>query len=159
MLIKNVLESATQQLLLQKGDIDVARNDKRSVEGSAATKAVKTVAAPEGSPLHGPQLLKNQYLGNKDARQAMKYLVDYDGLQRPCSAAPASSTRPSCRTASWAPTTDAVHLRPEEGQGCWPRPGLPDSFNVTMDVTNSSEFRELSPHSLQNSMAKGQRQP
>ena len=24
---------------------------------------------------------KNQYLGNKDVRQAMKYLVDYDGLQ------------------------------------------------------------------------------
>src|SRR6185295_18498178 len=67
-LIKNVTESATQQLLLQKGDVDIARNltgdQLRGIEGD---KALTTIAAPKATLYYMGLNTKNQYLGNKDA--------------------------------------------------------------------------------------------
>ena len=97
--------------------------------------------------------VKNQYLGNKEARQAMKYLVDYEGLQKTMFNGTGVSTRPSCRTVSSAPTTRRRSTRHREGQGAAGQGRLPNGFDVTMDVTNRCETRELSA-SMQNTMAK-----
>jgi len=82
-LIKNVTESATQQLLLQKGDVDIARNllgdQLKAIKGDGN---IHTQSAPKATLWYMGLNNKNEFLGNKDLRQAMKYLVDYDGLQK-----------------------------------------------------------------------------
>lgn len=154
-LIKNVLESATQQLLLQKGDIDVARNlTGDQLKGISGDQAIKTIAAPKATLYYMGLNTKNQYLGNKDARQAMKYLVDYDGLQKTMfngTGIKHQTFLPDGQLGADNETPFTFDLK--KAKELLAKAGLPDGFNVTMDVTNSSEFRELSA-SLQNSMAK-----
>jgi peptide/nickel transport system substrate-binding protein len=154
-LIKNVTESATQQLLVQKGDVDIARNlngdQLKAIKGDGG---IKTVASPKATLWYMGLNTKNQYLGNADARQAMKYLVDYDGLQKtqfdgigikhqtflPDGQLGADNETPF--------TYDVA-----KAKELLAKAGFPKGFDVTIDVTNKSEGRELAA-SLQNSMAK-----
>jgi peptide/nickel transport system substrate-binding protein len=154
-LIKNVTESATQQLLVQKGDVDIARNlngdQLKAVKGDGD---LKFVSSPKATLWYMGLNTKNQYLGNVDARQAMKYLVDYDGLQKtqfdgigikhqtflPDGQLGADNETPF--------TYDVA-----KAKELLAKAGFPKGFDVTIDVTNKSEGRELAA-SLQNSMAK-----
>jgi len=154
-LIKNVTESATQQLLVQKGDVDIARNlngdQLKSVKGDGN---IQFVASPKATLWYMGLNTKNQYLGNPDVRQAMKYLVDYDGLQKtqfdgigikhqtflPDGQLGADNETPF--------TYDVA-----KAKELLKKAGFEKGFDVTIDVTNKSEGRDLAA-SLQNSMAK-----
>ena len=80
-LIRHVAEAGTQRLLLARGDVDVARDlapeDLRNLDGSDGIEVVKALK---------PQLfywnLNNgdPIFANPKVRQAMRYLVDYQGL-------------------------------------------------------------------------------
>src|SRR5690349_15049655 len=142
-LIKNVTESATQQLLLQKGDIDIARNltgdQLKAIKGD---KSIKDVASPKATLWYMGLNVKNQYLGNKDARQAMKYLVDYDGLQKTLFSGtgikhqtflPDGQLGADNETPFSFDVAKAKELLKAGGQ--------PNGFDVTIDVTNKSEAR------------------
>jgi peptide/nickel transport system substrate-binding protein len=97
---------------------------------------------------------KNQYLGNKDARQAMKYLVDYDGLQKTQfngTGIKHQTFLPDGQLGADNETPFSFDLK--KAKELLKAAGVPDGFDVTMDVTNKSEARELAA-SLQNSMAK-----
>lgn len=154
-LIKNVLESATQQLLLQKGDIDIARNlTGDQLKAIAGSKDIKTVGSPKATLWYMGLNTKNQYLGNVEARQAMKYLVDYDGLQKTMfngTGIKHQTFLPDGQLGADNETPFSFDLA--KAKELLKKAGFPDGFNVTMDVKNSSETRELSA-SLQNSMAK-----
>ncbi|MDF2811512.1 MAG: bacterial extracellular solute-binding s, 5 Middle family protein [Microvirga sp.] len=82
-LIRHVAEAGTQRLLLEKGDIDVARDltpedlaDLEKRPGVTIDKVLK------------PQLLywninnADPILSNEKVRLAMRYLIDYDGLAK-----------------------------------------------------------------------------
>jgi peptide/nickel transport system substrate-binding protein len=154
-LIKNVTESATQQLLVQKGDVDIARNltgdQLKAIEGD---KSIKTVASPKSTLWYMGLNVKNEYLGNKDARQAMKYLVDYDGLQKTLfngTGIKHQTFLPSGQLGADNETPFSFDLA--KAKALLKSAGLPNGFDVTIDVTNKSEARELAA-SLQNTMSK-----
>jgi peptide/nickel transport system substrate-binding protein len=154
-LIKNVTESATQQLLLQKGDVDIARNllgdQLKVVKGDAN---IRTQSAPKATLWYMGLNTKNEYLGNKDARQAMKYLVDYDGLQKTefnGTGIKHQTFLPDGQLGADNDTPFSFDLA--KAKELLAKAGFPKGFDVTMDVTNKSEARQLAA-SLQNSMAK-----
>jgi peptide/nickel transport system substrate-binding protein len=98
--------------------------------------------------------VQNQYLGNKDLRQAMKYLVDYEGLQKTMfngtgiihqTFLPDGQLGADNETPFKLDVAKAKELLAKGGQ--------PNGFNVTMEVSNRSDSRELAA-SLQNTMAK-----
>lgn len=80
-LIRHVAEPGTQRLLLEKGDVDVARDlapdDLKDMEKSKDVAIVKVLK---------PQLVlwsfntADPIFGNEKVRLAMRYLIDYDGL-------------------------------------------------------------------------------
>src|SRR4051794_18495931 len=81
--VRHVPELATQRLLLEKGDVDFARNLPRAqLDAIKATPAVTTQAAPKGALIYLGLNQKNQYLAKPEVQQAMKYLVDYDGIEK-----------------------------------------------------------------------------
>jgi peptide/nickel transport system substrate-binding protein len=154
-LIKNVTESATQQLLVQKGDVDIARNlngdQLKSIKGNGD---LKTVSSPKATLWYMGLNVKNQYLGNQDARQAMKYLVDYDGLQKTQFdgiGIKHQTFLPDGQLGADNETPFTYDLA--KAKELLKKAGFPNGFDVTIDVTNKSEGRELAA-SLQNSMAK-----
>ena len=80
-IIRHVPESGAQRLLLEKGDIDVARllntDDLKNLAQNPAITVVTTV-------MHGFGYLafnaSDPILGKPEVREAFRYLVDYEGL-------------------------------------------------------------------------------
>jgi peptide/nickel transport system substrate-binding protein len=80
-IVRHIDESATQRLLLEKGDVDIARN--LSTEDIAAVEGNSKLAVD--SDLRGRIMYlglsqKNPILANPKVVEAIRYLVDYDGM-------------------------------------------------------------------------------
>lgn len=78
---RHVKESATQRLLLEKGDVDIARNlTPQDLDALAANKDIKTTATPKGTVYYFSLNQKNPQLARPEVREAFKWLVDYDAI-------------------------------------------------------------------------------
>ena len=96
---------------------------------------------------------KNKFLGNKDARQAMKYLVDHKGLQDTMfngTGVIHQTFLPDGQLGADNETPFTLDVA--KAKELLAKAGVPNGFDVTMDVSNRTESRELSA-SLQNTMA------
>lgn len=81
-IVRHVQESATQRLLLEKGDIDIARNlNPEDVAGVAGNGDVKIEDELRGRLMYISFNQKNENLANPKVVEALKYLVDYKGMQ------------------------------------------------------------------------------
>ena len=80
-IVKNVAESSAQRLQLEQGDIDVARNlTPTDVEALQNADGVSIKDEPRGRILYMGLNQKDEVLSNPKVVEAMKYLVNYDGI-------------------------------------------------------------------------------
>jgi peptide/nickel transport system substrate-binding protein len=78
---RHVAEPATQRLLLEKGDIDVARKlGPEEIAAVSANPDVKIQKGVKGSIYYLGLNQKNEILAKPEVRQALKYLVDYQTI-------------------------------------------------------------------------------
>ncbi|MCY7308776.1 MAG: ABC transporter substrate-binding protein [Rhodoferax sp.] len=78
---RHVKEAATQRLLLEKGDIDIARNlSPTDLDAMSTNKDIKTTATPKGTVIYISLNQKNANLAKPEVREAMKWLIDYDAI-------------------------------------------------------------------------------
>ena len=78
---RHVKEAATQRLLLEKGDIDIARNlSPQDIAALSANKDVKITSAPKGTVYYISLNQKNPTLAKPEVREAMKWLIDYSAI-------------------------------------------------------------------------------
>jgi len=78
---RHIKESATQRLLLEKGDADIARNlTPQDLDALAANKDIRTTATPKGTVYYFSLNQKNPALAKPEVREAFKWLVDYDAI-------------------------------------------------------------------------------
>ena len=78
---RHVKESATQRLMLETGDVDVARNlDPGDLEAVAKNPDLATTDAAKGTVYYISLNQKNENLAKPEVREAFKYLVDYDAI-------------------------------------------------------------------------------
>lgn len=81
-IVRHIQESATQRLLLEKGDVDVARNlspeDIAAVESSDALTVYEEL---RGRLMYISFNQKHPVFSNPKVVEAMKYLIDYEGMQ------------------------------------------------------------------------------
>ena len=133
---RHVKEAATQRLLLEKGDIDIARNlAPQDVTALSASKDVKIATQPKGTVYYMSFNMKNANLAKPEVREAMKYLVDYDGIGKtliqhigrihqnflPVGLLGASTENP-------------FKLDVDKAKGLLAKAGLPNGFKVTIDM-------------------------
>ncbi len=80
---RHIAEEASQRLLLESGDADIARNlSADQLDGVRAKGGFKFTATAQNNNLYAGLNTKNQYLANPKVREAIRYLVDYDGLAK-----------------------------------------------------------------------------
>ena len=80
--MRHVQESATQRLLLERNDIDVARNlNPEDVAGAREADGVEISDELKGRLMYISLNQKHPQLSKPEVRQAIKYLVDYEGMQ------------------------------------------------------------------------------
>ena len=133
---RHVKEAATQRLLLEKGDIDIARNlSPQDLTALASNADIKTTSTPKGTLFYFSMNMKNANLAKPEVREAIKYLVDYaaigDTLMKnigvvhqnflPIGLLGASSVNP-------------YKLDVDKAKSLLAKAGLPNGFKVTMDV-------------------------
>ncbi len=80
--VRHVQESSTQRLMLERGDIDVARNlNPDDVAGLSGTDGLEVDSALRGRLMYISLNQKHPELSKPEVRTAIKYLVDYEGMQ------------------------------------------------------------------------------
>ena len=81
-IVRHVQESATQRLMLERGDIDVARNlNPEDIAGARKAEGVAIDDELRGRLMYISINQKHEILAKPEVRQAIKYLVDYEGMQ------------------------------------------------------------------------------
>ena len=142
---RHIAEPATQMLLLQKGDIDIARN----LEGDQADtlrggQDIVLKEVPKGAIYYLGLNQKNEHLAKPEVRQALKYLVDYEGLAATILKASASVHQAFLPVGLLGALEDKPFtLDVEKAKELLRQAGLEDGFHVTMDTRNSSPIIEM----------------
>lgn len=81
-IVRHVQESATQRLMLERGDIDVARNlNPEDIAGARKAEGIAIDDELRGRLMYISVNQKHEILAKPEVRQAIKYLVDYEGMQ------------------------------------------------------------------------------
>jgi len=81
-IVQHIQESATQRLLLEKGDIDVARNlNPEDVAGIEGKEGLTVATELRGRLMYIAFNQKHPQLSNPKVVEALKYLIDYEGMQ------------------------------------------------------------------------------
>lgn len=81
-IVRHIQESATQRLLLEKGDIDVARNlNPEDIAGISGKDGLAVDSELRGRLMYVSMNQKHPVLSNPKVVEAIKYLIDYKGMQ------------------------------------------------------------------------------
>lgn len=81
-IVQHIQESATQRLLLEKGDIDVARNlNPEDIAGIEGKEGLAVDTELRGRLMYISFNQKHPELSKPKVVEALKYLVDYEGMQ------------------------------------------------------------------------------
>ena len=82
-IVRHVAEPASQRLLLEKGDVDMARNlSKDQLAGVRNNKDIEIVQGDKGYILYLGLNQKSPNLAKPEVREALKYLVDYTSIEK-----------------------------------------------------------------------------
>ena len=142
---RHIAEAATQQLLLEQGDIDVARNlgpdQVAALEGNVD---IEVKAVPKGALYYLGLNQKNENLAKPEVRQALKYLVPYQELADTVLKGAAEVHQaflPKGFLGALEETPFSLDV--ERAKELLAEAGLPDGFSVTMDVRSISPVTEM----------------
>ncbi|MBF0167174.1 MAG: ABC transporter substrate-binding protein [Alphaproteobacteria bacterium] len=81
--LRHVAESSVQRLMLEKGDLDIARNlAPDDLERLERNTDVKLLRIPQGGLVYLGMNMKAPPLADPKVRRALKLLIDYDGIAR-----------------------------------------------------------------------------
>lgn len=81
-IVRHVQESSAQRLLLEQGDVDVARNlTPTDIDAISGNDALVVGTEPKGRILYMGLNQKDPLLQRPEFVEAMKYLVDYKGME------------------------------------------------------------------------------
>lgn len=133
---RHVKESATQRLLLEKGDIDIARNlSPQDLAAMAGQADIKVTATPKGTLFYISMNMKNANFVKPEVREAMKYLVDYgaigDTLMKDIGVIQQNFLPLGLLGAS---KVNPYKLDVAKAKALLAKAGLAEGFKVTMDV-------------------------
>ena len=142
---RHMLEPATQGLLLQKGDVDIARNLEADQAASLRDDPNIVIREiPKGAIYYLGLNQKNEYLARPQVRQALKHLIDYQGIADTILAGSAIVHQAFLPRGFLGALEDTPFaLDAPRARALLADAGLPDGFSVTMDTTASSPVIEL----------------
>lgn len=143
--LKHVPETSGQRLMLENGDADIARNlGDNDIDALAKSGKAKSLAVPQATLLYLGLNVKNPYLARHDVQQAIKWLIDYQGIQDHI----ARHTYKVHQTFLPEGFLGAIDDNPyhqdvARAKALLAKAGLPNGFKVTMDVRNGYPYGDI----------------
>ncbi len=135
---RHIAEPATQRLLLEKGDIDVARKlEPEEIKAVSKNPDVKIMKGVKGSIYYLGLSQKNPNLAKPEVRQALKYLVDYQTIADTIMDGRVTVHQAFLPRGFLGALEDTPYkLDVAKAKELLAQAGLPDGFSVTMDTRN-----------------------
>lgn len=136
---RSVKESAAQRLMLQAGDVDIARNlEPGDLEALSTDNRFHVASAPKGIIYYFGLNQKHDILSKPEVREAVKYLVDYNAIQSTLIKG-IGTIHQNFIPAGMLGSTDEspFQLNVEKAKELLEKAGLKDGFTITMDVRNT----------------------
>lgn len=154
-IVRHYAETASQRLLLTKGDVDIARDlSPDDVDAVKKDPSLKVVDDLKGRITYFSANQKHAILSKPEVVEAMKYLVDYDGLRATILRGRAvvhQSFEP--RTFLGAIDDAPYRLDIDRAKALLAKAGYPNGFNIQMDVRSGYPTTEIA-QSIQSNFAK-----
>ena len=153
---RHLKEPATQRLLLEKGDVDIARNlGAQDLAALATSKDVKTTATPKGTVYYLSLNQKNANLAKPEVREAFKWLVDYaaigDTIMKNIGVVHQNFLPIGMLGAS---TANPYKLDVDKAKALLAKAGLPNGFKVTMDTRSVQPITAMA-EAMQQTLKRG----
>ena len=154
---RHVKEAATQRLMLEKGDADIARNlSPEDLAAVAKNKDIKTTSTPKGTVYYISLNQKNPNLAKPEVREALKYLVDYksigDTLIKNIGIIHQNFLPVGLLGAS---TVNPYKLDVNKAKELLKKAGLPDGFKVTIDMRTTQPVQGITENFQQTAKRAG----
>ncbi|OJB20104.1 ABC transporter substrate-binding protein [Burkholderia ubonensis] len=143
--LRHVPESSSQRLLLENGDVDVARDLSPDDLGSLSKAGkVNVTAVPQATLMYLGLNQKNQYLAKPEVQEAIKWLVDYSGIQQ-------NIVKSTYKVHEafipegflGALNSNPYHKDVSKAKALLAKAGLSNGFTVKMDVRNDYPYTEI----------------
>jgi peptide/nickel transport system substrate-binding protein len=153
--VRHIPEPATQRLLLEKGDIDYARNLTRDqLDALKGNAEIAIQSGPKGNVVYIGLNQKNPILAKPEIREAFKYLVDYDAIERNI----LSGTFIVHQSFLPDGFLGAIDDKPykydlAKAKELLARAGVPNGFTANFDAPGSSPYSDIA-QAIQASVAK-----
>jgi peptide/nickel transport system substrate-binding protein len=143
--VRHVGEPATQRLLLEKGDVDYARNlSKDQLVAIAANKDLAIDRGHKGTIYYIGLNQKNPNLAKPEVREALKWLVDYEGIEKHI-VGERFRVHQSFLPRGYLGAIDDKPYRLDvaKAKQLLAKAGLPSGFSVTLDAENASPYIDV----------------
>lgn len=153
-LIKSIAEPATQRLLIESGDADIVRDlGADQIDALKSRNDIRLEEFPAAAVHFVALNLQNDKLRNPAIWEAMRYLIDYDGISKQLLRGQMRIHQAFLPVGfAGALTTTPYKLDPEHAKAILAKAGV-NGLEMDMDVINSPRFMDMA-QSIQASMAK-----
>ena len=155
-IVRHIAEAASQRLLLEKGDIDMARNlTPDMIQALAGNANVRVSDWPKADLYYIGLNQKDERLKNPKVREALRWLIDYQGM-----AGSFLKGQFQVQQAFWpagfpgALTETPFKLDVAKAKALLAEAGYPNGFEVTFDTPTASPFPAMA-QAIQSTMAQG----
>ena len=154
--IKHVAEPAAQRLLIEKGDVDIARDlQPDQIAAVSGNKDIALSAIPQAALYYVSLNLKTKQFQDVKVRQAMHYLVDYDGMVNSFLKGKAQVHQTFWPSGFWASLDEKEYsFDPAKAKALLAEAGMKDGLEFTLDTPNKAPFSNMA-QAIQASMAQG----
>ncbi|TDV34196.1 peptide/nickel transport system substrate-binding protein [Paraburkholderia caballeronis] len=154
--LRHVPEASSQRLLLENGDADIARNlSPDDIAALAKNGKAQTTGVPQATLLYLGLNVKNPALAKPDVQQAIKWLIDYDGIQSNI-VKTIYKVHQTFIPEGFLGTLNEnpYHQDVAKAKALLAKAGYPNGFSVTMDVRSGYPYTEIA-QAIQANLAQG----
>ncbi|WP_298435190.1 ABC transporter substrate-binding protein [uncultured Jannaschia sp.] len=154
-IVRHVTESASQRLLLERGDIDVARNlNPEDIQGASGAEGVEIAEELRGRLMYVALNQKHPELSKPQVRQAFKMLIDYEGMENSfLKGAYTTHQNFLPRTYLGAVDENPFTYDVEAARALIEEAGVPEGLEIELGVREAQERIEIA-QALQNAAAQ-----
>lgn len=144
-IVRHVAEPAAQRLMIEKGDIDLARDlTPDMVAALESDDSVKVQTDAKAALIYMAGNQDHEILGNPKVMEAIKYLVDYRGMADSFLKGQFKVHQAAWPEGMWAGYAETPYaLDVEKAKALLAEAGYPDGFEIQMDTLNQSPYPEI----------------